>query len=181
MLSMDPELVWGGAAVACTAVAAGWDLKTRRIPNWVSGSGLAAGLVLHLLLRGWADAGWALLAALTGGAVFFVFHLAGGMGAGDVKLMAAVGALAGWPHLFPILFATAVLGGLMGLAVALLHGRGKETLRNILTLGMHHSLAGLHPHPEFNVANPRALRLPYGVAIAAGTAVVFAGLLAGRG
>jgi prepilin peptidase CpaA len=167
--------------VVCTAIAAGWDLKARRIPNWLTGGGVGVGLLLHLLLRGWGSAGWALLAALVGGGVFFVFHLAGGMGAGDVKLMAAVGALAGWTHLFPILFATAFLGGLMALLLALLRGRVTETLRNVVTLGLYHCAAGPRPHPEWNIANPRALRLPYGVAIAAGTACVFAGLWAGLG
>ena len=56
----------------------------------------------------------------------------------------------------------------MGIGLALLRGRLKETLGNMASLAQHHGRRGLTPHDELNVSNTAALRLPYGVAIAAG-------------
>jgi hypothetical protein len=61
----------------------------------------------------------------------------------------------------------------MALALVLYRGRFKETLSNIGVLAVHHRYEGLAPHPELNIANAQALRLPYALAIATGTALMF--------
>ena len=71
------------------------DLRRRAIANWINVAGLAAGLAYHSLHRGWAGLGWSAAGAATGFAVFLVFYLLGGMGAGDLKLSAAFGAMLG--------------------------------------------------------------------------------------
>lgn len=147
------------------------------MPNRLTASVFAAGLLLHFADSGWKAMGMSAIAGLTGGAVFFIFFLIGGMGAGDIKLMAAISAVAGFGHLFEIFLAVAIAGGVMALALAIGRGRLKSTLVNVGTLVRHHAAYGVLPHPELNVMNERALRLPYGIAIAAGCWIVLLGTL----
>lgn len=95
------------------------------------------------------------------------------MGAGDVKLMTAVSCITGFGHLVEIFIATALTGGLLALALAISRGRLRSTLSNVGTLIGHHGTMGLLPHPELNVDQPGTLRLPYGLAIAAGCWITF--------
>jgi prepilin peptidase CpaA len=103
------------------------------------------------------------------GGIFLIFYLAGGMGAGDVKCIAAVGALAGLTNCASILIFTSIAGGVMGLIVAVARGRLGHVLRNVTAIAGHHRQHGLTPHTEINVANDKLLRLPYALAIAAGS------------
>jgi len=113
------------------------------------------------------------LAGLMAGGVFLLFFLAGGMGAGDVKLMTAVGCLVGTSNIKDVLISTVVIGAVMGIALAIYRGKLGETLRNVFTLVQHHRVAGLEAHPELNVRNPASLRLPYALPIAAGCLLTF--------
>lgn len=93
------------------------------------------------------------------------------MGGGDVKLMTAVGCIAGLPLIQPLLILTSLAGGVMAVGLALYRRRLKETLGNMCMLAAYHATAGLAPHPELNIGNARTLRLPYALAIAAGSAL----------
>lgn len=148
-------------ATLASSVAAVFDVRTRRIPNWLNASAIVLGIGAHLCLQGVSGACWALLAGLVGGLVFFVFYIAGGMGAGDVKLMTALGVLVGFQGLLPIMTLSAILGGILAMALALARGKFKQTMANVGLLVMHHRLAGLTPHPQLNVENRETLRLPY--------------------
>ena len=170
------EVIFVGSSLICASVGAVCDVRTRKIPNRLTGPAILIGLALHLVLGGWHSMNTAALAGLIGGAVFVVFHIAGGMGAGDVKLMAAVTCLAGLDHVAEILIATALMGGVFAVVLALSRGRLKATLANIGILAVHHGTSGLTPHSDINVNNPETLRLPYGIAIAAGAAVSFCGV-----
>lgn len=128
-------------------------------------------MILHLTLGGWRQLASATAAAMICGLVFLVFYLSGGMGAGDVKLIAAVGCIAGMSLVGPLLLWTSIVGGVMAIALALYRRKLTDTMRNMLTLVNHHKGEGLTPHPEFNVRNPRSLRLPYALAIAGGSAL----------
>ncbi len=155
------------AAIVATAAGV-MDLRTRRIPNRFTGPVFLAALLLHLAtggLRGMALAGFAGVAAA---AIFLLFFLAGGMGGGDVKLIAGVCAMAGAANAIQILLATALCGGVLALALAIVRGRLGSTLRNMAVLVGHHGTVGLMPHPDLNLHTPKALRLPYALAIAAG-------------
>lgn len=111
------------------AVAVIGDLREHRIPNWLSLGGIALGVVLHTTTRGGDGASLALLGALTGGLLLLPFWLLRGMAAGDVKLMAAVGA-----HLGPSLTLVAALATLIAgaaLAIITLY-RGRRTRLAVL-------------------------------------------------
>lgn len=101
------------------------------------------------------------------------------MGGGDVKLIAALSCCAGLRHVGEILIATAIAGGIMAMALALASGRWRQTASNVGTLLLHHTADGLEPHSRLNVGNPATLRLPYGIAICAGTAMTLLGVLQG--
>lgn len=155
-------------ACFCATIGAVTDIRDRRIPNALTGTCLTAGLLLHLASGGWKAMEIAALAGLAGGAIFFFFFVIGGMGAGDIKLMAAVAAVAGFGHLTQIFLATAVAGGVLAVTVAVARGKLKTTVVNVGTLLQHHAAYGTLPHPELNVSNENILRLPYGIAIAVG-------------
>ncbi len=180
MTSQAAQIIFACTALTCAAIGAACDLRTRRIPNLLTGSSMLAGLALHLILGGWAQLGMAAAAAAIGGGIFLVFYLAGGMGAGDVKLMAAVACLAGYHSVAELLVSTAIMGGVFAIALALVHGQLKQTAKNIVALFLHHRSAGLTPHPDLNVTNHRTLRLPYAVAIAAGCLITFYGQMPPR-
>ena len=165
------------AALACAGAGAVCDARWRRIPNWITCPGFVAGLLLHLALGGWRSMLSAVLGGLLAGSLFLLFYLAGGMGAGDVKLMAAVCCLAGLANVAQILVGAALAGGLAALLVAVYRRRTRATFANVGRLPAHLGSAGLCPHPEVNVHNSRGLRLPYGLAIAAGAAASVCNLL----
>ncbi len=93
------------------------DLWRRRISNWIPCSAFAGGVILQTVQHGLRGAGSALAGAFAGGCVFLAFYLLGGMGGGDVKLMAGFGALLGVKQLLQAALWTAGCGGLMALAV----------------------------------------------------------------
>jgi prepilin peptidase CpaA len=91
------------------------------------------------------------------------------MGAGDVKLAAALGCLSGLGASPKLMFATALAGGLLAMVFIIASGRIIETLRNTLWVVAFHAQHGLQTHPTVNLENPGAVRMPYGLAFAAGT------------
>ena len=171
MTDFDRSLVYLSSAVACALVGAVTDVKSRRVPNLLTAPAIVAGLALHSALDGWRGLEYSLFAGLICGGIFFVLFLTGGMGGGDVKLIAAVGCLAGIAHIQFILIFTGLAGGVMALVLIAKRRRFRETFTNVGSLVIHHRIHGLEPHPQINVMNDSALRLPYALAIAAGTAI----------
>ena len=177
MPDFSPHAAYGLAALAWATLGAIWDIRTLRIPNWLTGSGLLLGLLLHFFLEGCNSAAGALLGAMIAGGVFLMFYVAGGMNAGDVKLIAAVCCLAGLQAVAPVLIGTALLGGIFALALAVRRSRALDTPGNVGRVVAQHGTSGLGPHPHRNVSHARMLRLPYGVAILGGTASWLCGVL----
>jgi prepilin peptidase CpaA len=171
MMQIEQEIVYPAAASACAVIGSIFDVKSRRVPNFLTGPAAVLGLMLHLSLGGWRELASAAAAGLICGLVFLIFYLAGGMGAGDVKLIAAVGCLCGLHNIAVLLALTGIAGGVMAVALALLRGQLKQTLFNVVALVSHHRSEGLTPHPEINVLNTATLRLPYALAITAGCAL----------
>jgi prepilin peptidase CpaA len=171
MQAVAQELMFTGCSLVCAGIGSVHDVRERRIPNFVTAPAVGIGLTLHWMAGGWVGLGGSALAGAIAGGLFLVLYLAGGMGAGDVKLMAAVGCLVGLAPLQLVMVWTAIAGGLFGLALAVYSGRLRETLRNVVELLQHHQSRGLRPHSELNVANAGALRIPFALPIAAGCLV----------
>lgn len=156
-------------ALLCATVGGVSDVRTRRIPNWLTYGGLVAGLALRTILEGWRGFGQGMLGVLAGGGVFFLFFLVRGMGAGDVKLMVAVGAWVGIHHIVLAMVATAIAGAGLAVFYVVFYGRIGGTLQNMGELLQFHLTSGIRPHPGINLQDPSAIRVPYGLAIAMGT------------
>lgn len=168
MNALPQQLIFTAGSLLCASIGSVHDVRERRIPNLVTGPAILAGLTLHAIVGGWGGLGDSALAGLIAGGIFLLFFLAGGMGAGDVKLMAAVGCFAGLASLPMVMIATVIIGAVFALIVGIYNGRLRETLRNVGALLQHHSRQGLKPHPDLNLKNARTLRLPFALPIAAG-------------
>jgi prepilin peptidase CpaA len=115
--------------VAVGIAASVEDLIRRRVSNWIPMVALLAGLIIHFIERGWPGVWSAFLGALSGFAVFLVFYALGGMGGGDVKLMAGFGALLGGAsRLFEAAIWTGGIGAVIAVGVL-----GYRFLRSRLT------------------------------------------------
>jgi prepilin peptidase CpaA len=170
---MNPDLVLLSTALALAVAAAAIDVEQRRIPNSLTYPGIILGVLLRGLLLGWEGAASALAGCVLAGGIFLLFYVVHAMGAGDVKLVAALGSLLGPPDAVVMLLATAICGGMLALVYALYRKRIRATFANVATALQFHAASGLSAHPDLNLDNPVALRMPYGLAIAAGTLYVF--------
>jgi len=159
-------------AIMIAGIACLTDLRSRRISNRLVMTGLIFGLVLNLCTGGWAGLGWSLLGGLLGLAIFFPFFALGGMGAGDVKLLACLGAVLGPKDLFAVALVGALIGGVLALVVASVNGRLRSTLQGIGSLLAFWATGGLRPSPILNLDSPGTLKIPYAVPVAAGTLLV---------
>jgi prepilin peptidase CpaA len=152
--------------------AALFDVLYRRIPNWLTVSGVVLALAMNTLI-GAPEAG--LVFSIAGLAVAFGIYVAlyalRAMGAGDVKLMAAIGALVGWERWFGIFFITALIGGAMAIILVVLRGRLKKTLFNVsfILSEMKSGRPAYLANEELDVRNKKALGLPHGAVIAVST------------
>jgi prepilin peptidase CpaA len=155
-------------AVAVAACAAVTDVKERRIPNLLTYPAMLAGLLVQAALHGWKGLLLGAGGGLVFGGVFLLFYLVRAMGAGDVKLAAALGCIVGnsTPQ---VMLATALAGGALAIFFMVQSGRIIETLRNTLWVAVFHAQHGLRTHPVVNLDNPTAVRMPYGLAFAIGT------------
>jgi prepilin peptidase CpaA len=162
------------------AICAGvFDWRYRRIPNWLTVSGLVAGIGINTILGGWQGMKASLLGALLGLGLLLPFVLLRSLGAGDWKLAGALGAFLGPRPLIAVLVGTILLAGMMALAVVIWTGRWKQTLRNIA-----HLLAALFslrmPALEVSLDNPQSTKIPFGVAMAAAVVLYGIGRAAGK-
>ncbi len=129
--------------IAVVAVAAWSDLRTRKIPNWVTVPGVIAGIALQTFYGGIDGAFASLEGAVLGFGIFIAFYIAGGMGAGDVKLFSAVGALVGPQSLILVFVLTGILGGLSAAAAIAAH-RKAIPYGAVIAAGTLMSLIAIH-------------------------------------
>ena len=156
------------SAFACLLGLALWlDVARRRIPNWLVGAGLLAGLGISILIPDGIGTGSSLLGAVTGFAILLPLYLLRAIGAGDVKLMAAVGAFLGPLPVVGAALLTFVSGGVLSLTVALCSKSMSRVLNNLRLMGMV-ALMGRSSGMAIRDVQTTG-RLPYALAIAVGT------------
>ncbi|MES1261460.1 MAG: prepilin peptidase [Acidobacteriota bacterium] len=157
-------------------VAAVYDVRRRRIPNWLTLGGIVAGFGWNACVAGAPGLTRAATGLALGFLLYFPLYLLRARGAGDVKLLAAVGAIAGAGNCFWVFVLTAVLGGVIALALVLFRGRLRQTLFNVARIlrDMIRLRAPYRSSPEFDVTTTKGLRLPHGALIAVGTAAFLA-------
>lgn len=151
------------------AVCSYTDWKYRRIYNKVTLPSLVLGLGLAAITNFPAGLQNAALACAVGFGLFFVLFIFGMMGGGDVKLVAAIGALTGFPLLWDALFLGILAGGLYALAVSVRHGQLGKILKNVFWFLWGLVLWRKMVQPD----SAAAVKIPYGLCLAAGTAVAF--------
>lgn len=167
-LSVTDQNLCSALAVTCSLLACITDVRKKVIPNALTLSSAILGLSLHYAAGGWRGLTSSLTAGLLAGILFAILYVIGGMGAGDVKLIAAIGFLNGMPSMGLLLVVTVVSGGVFGLMMAIRSGRLRQTTANIFRLAAHHAQNGLQPHEGLNLSNESTLRIPYAVPIAVG-------------
>jgi prepilin peptidase CpaA len=156
--------------VGLGAAAAWIDLRTRRIPNVLTLGAAAAAPVLLGVVGGWNAVVWSVAGWCMGLVLFLPLFLLRGMGAGDVKLLAAFGAWLGPAGAWWVAVYGGIAGGLIAIPWLLFRGALARTLGNIWALFGYWRLAGPRPHPELSLESPRVLRLPYALPLALGAA-----------
>jgi prepilin peptidase CpaA len=158
---------------AVLAVATFTDLRSRRIPNWLVLPFLAAGITVNVWLHGWHGLAQSFEGFALGAAIFGLLFFLGGMGMGDVKLCAAIGAWVGPSQLMVALVITGLAGGVMAICWAASRGFLGSLFSGSAELIFGLKQRGLRPHDELVLSNPRARKMPYAPAIAFGTLVSF--------
>jgi len=147
------------------------DLQTRRIPNVLTFSAAGGALVFHLISGGWNTAAWSLAGYIVGLLLFFPLFALRGMGAGDVKLLAAVGAWIGPSQVAVAALISSIAGGIVALVIALGCGYLKAAFRNVWLLLVHWRVMGVRPMDAVTLQGSKGPRLAYAVPIAIGTVV----------
>ena len=145
-------------------MAAGWtDLRSRRIPNWLTVPGLAIGIAANTILGGWSGLKASLLGAAVGLGLLLPFVLLRSLGRRRLEAGRRVGSFYGPGHADRSAAWSVFVAGVMAVALIIYRGRVRQTLRNI-----GHILVSLVtfrlPGSRVSLDNPDSLKVPYGVA-----------------
>jgi prepilin peptidase CpaA len=158
-------------ALAIGIVACITDVRSARIPNALTFSGVITGLLFHTFAPSGAGFAASGEGCLVGLAVFFLPFALGGLGAGDVKLLAALGAWLGPTDIVWSAVYTAIAGAALSLAVAIACGYVRTALSNIWMLLCHWSVVGIRPLRELSLEGGGGPRLAYAIPILLGLTV----------
>ena len=148
------------------------DVRYRRIPNAFVLATLISGLTLNIVSGGLNGGLNSLGGCVLAFILMFMLHVFGAMGAGDVKLFAAIGSVIGAQLVLPTFVVVVLTGGVLGLVSTVRSGVFMTTMHRVLQI-----LVGLLPGwqmPKFTVPADRRLTIPYGVAITIGTIIATA-------
>ena len=166
---MRPEdLIWY-SLIAIVLVAMVVDFRSRKIPNWLTVPAFVAGITLRTVLLGWPGAKTALEGAGLALGLLLPLVLLRALGAGDWKLMGAVGAFLGPLMFLFVLVGSILVSGLMAVIEMMRTRRVRETLSNLVVLVKGFFSFGLRANPQISLDNPELLKLPFGVAVAIAT------------
>ena len=159
------------AALAVALVACAFDLWRQRIPNALTLGAAAVAFIAALASGGVGGLGSSAAGWLTGLLLFLPFYALGGMGAGDVKLLAAIGAWLGPLATFHTALYAGIAGGVFAVVVAVMRGCMRQTIANVRLLIVHWRVAGLTAEPLLTLETSASPKLPYALPIFAGTVV----------
>jgi len=169
---LKPFVLLGAEVLA--VIAAFTDLRSRRIPNWLTAPAAVVGVAVNTAFGGRAGLKASVLGLLLGLGLLLPFVLLRSLGAGDWKLAGALGAFTGPDLLVGLLVGSVFVAGVMALALVICKGRVRQTASNI-----GHILVSLVtfrlPRSRVSLDNPDTLKVPYGVALAL-TALLYAGV-----
>ncbi|MDF1562642.1 MAG: A24 family peptidase [Deltaproteobacteria bacterium] len=180
-----PQWVLAGVATLICLISIYTDLKDRKILNVVTLPAIVVGLVLHLVFWGWSQSTgmglkWSFIGLVAGALPFLIFVSinAQSFGMGDLKLVAALGALTGFPFILDIFVRLALAGGILAIAVLLWQGKLGRTLLGMVRRerapeGAQGNEEGEEPSTEGYPSGDKKVYIPYGVAIAAGAIWAF--------
>lgn len=177
-VSGPAALAFGGVFSAMLAAACVTDVRSRRIPNRVVGWLALFGLAFSITSKGLLSGSVSSLAGLAAGfAIWIGFYALGVLGAGDVKLAAAVGAWLGPAGVLRASLVAAVAGGVLAVLMLLLERRARDAFERILVVVSTRSLVPLGAPTAADgggVGSAAAVRrpMPYGVALAVGALIV---------
>ena len=169
MITLAPSLKV--LLLVLAAAAAAIDLRTRKIPNWLTVSGAVAGLAGNVMVGSWPGLRTAALGLGVALVVYLLLYTLRGVGGGDVKLMAAAGSITGASHWILLFVLTSIAGGVCAVVLMIAKGRVRSTLRNVGRIlgSLLRFQAPFKENPDLDVANPEALRMPHALSIALGT------------
>jgi prepilin peptidase CpaA len=166
--------VW--IVVATLIVAAAIDGYKLKVPNWITFPMIVSGWAFNIATGGWAGLGWSLLGTAVGLGLLLPAYAIGGMGAGDVKLFAGVGA---WMLPETTLYAfcwAAIIGGVIAVAMVLVCGEWRKhknqflmIFTEIVTIGNPAELSAIAAERKSSMR-----LLPYGIPLAIGSIAYFA-------
>ncbi|MCC6126580.1 MAG: prepilin peptidase [Pirellulales bacterium] len=165
--------IWLVTAVLVVAAAIdGWKLK---VPNWITFPFVISGWIYWTASHGMEGLGWSLVGTLVGLALLLPAYAIGGMGAGDVKLLAGVGAWVCGTHTFYAFCLSAIVGGAIALGMVVVgkkwrhhSSQFKNIVNEILVIRDPNQLAAIAAERKSSM-----LLLPYGIPIAIGTIAYF--------
>lgn len=146
-----------------------YDVRFRRIPNPFVLATLISGIAINAIFGGLAGVWTSFAGCALGFVLMFMLHLFGAMGAGDVKLFAAIGAVTGAHLILPTFVVVILTGGVLAIISIIRTGAVMTTMQRVLQI-----LVGLLPGwemPRFAVPSDRRHTIPYGVAITIGSII----------
>lgn len=170
MLATEPRT---GVLFVLLVIAAVTDYRSYKIPNWLTAGGTAFALIYNTVVPFSLHAGflWGLGGFVLGFLVMLPLYALGVMGAGDVKLMAMVGAFLGVSDTFNAVIATFIVGGVAALVFALFNQALARMLGNVKSVAqamLMSAIGGFRPDARIE-ASQSVGKLPYGVSISMGT------------
>lgn len=147
------------------------DLKNRKIYNKIIFPALLLALLFNTILYGWSGLTTSFLGFLAGLGILLIPYLMGGMGAGDVKLLAVIGAVKGAPFVLATAIFMALIGGLVGLGMLLFRKGLFQRIKSLFQFlcGMRY---GMKLTDSFSKSNLKRT-FPYGIAIVGGSFAAF--------
>lgn len=165
-------IAYGALLIPLAVIITYYDVRYRRIPNAFVLATLVSGVTINSIFGGLHGALSSLGGLLFAFILMFMMHIFGAMGAGDVKLFAAIGSVMGAAYVLPMFLIVVLTGGVLAVVSAFRAGAVRSTALRVIQI-----LVGLFPGwqmPRFAVPADRRLTIPYGVAITLGSIITLA-------